>query len=129
MASRITQIIPAEGWYAVFARPGSATREHTGSGAPRPPSAGGLHRSVVPTPEFVPLVGWALVLDDAGSQVSSRIVGVVVDEDQQAKPILSPDDPSFLGYAGPGDPGIERAPLAPDWRSLARQAIAELKRA
>ena len=104
-------------------------REHTTNSAPRPVPSGGLHRTVGPTPEFVPLVAWALVLEDAGSQVSSRIVGVVLDEDQQAKPILSPDDPSFLGYAGPGDAGIERAAHTPDWRALARQAIAELKRA
>jgi hypothetical protein len=33
----------------------------------------------------------------------------------------------LLGYAGPGDPGIDRIGLTPDWRALARQAIAKLK--
>ena len=127
MASRIQQIIPADGWYAVFARPSGATREHTSHSAPRPSVAGGMYRTGAPIPEFLPLVAWALVSDDADNQAASRIVGVVVDEDQQAKAVLLPDDPSFLGYAGPGDPGVDRVGLTPDWRALARQAIAELK--
>lgn len=118
MASRVDQIIPADGWYAVFAR---------ASGVPRPSGRGELHRTVGPIPEFLPLVAWALVVDDSGSTSAPRIVGVVVDEDQQPKAVLSPDDPSFLGCAGPGDPSIDRTGLTPDWRALARQAIAELK--
>lgn len=125
MASRIDQIIPADGWYAVFARASGATREHTSHGPPRP--SVGMHRTVGPIPEFLPLVAWALVVDDAGSKSAPRIVGVVVDEDQQPQAVFSTDDPSFLGYAGPGDPSIDRTGLTPDWRALARQAIAELK--
>ena len=127
MASRIDQIIPADGWYAVFARASGATREHSGHGMARPSVGSGVHRAIGPIPEFLPLVAWALVVDDAGGKPASRIVGVVVDEDQQPKAVFSPDDPSFLGYAGPGDPSIDRTGLTPDWRALARQAIAELK--
>jgi hypothetical protein len=127
MASRIQQIIPASGWFAVFARPSGTTREHPSHSAPRSSVAGGMYRTGAPIPEFLPLVAWALVLDDADNQAASRIVGVVIDEDQQAKAVLSPDDPSFLGYAGPGDPGIDRVGRTPDWRARAKQAIAELK--
>jgi hypothetical protein len=125
MAWRIQQITPANGWYAVFVRTGGAIREHTG---PSRPTSVGTYRSVGPLPEFLPLVAWALVVEDTGStSSSSRVVGVVVDEDKQARAVLSLDDPSFLGYAGPGDPGVDRTGLTPDWRALARHAVAELK--
>jgi hypothetical protein len=41
------------------------------------------------------------------NQAAARIVRVVVDE-EQAKAVLLPDDPCSLGYAGPGDPGVDR---------------------
>jgi len=70
-------------------------------------------------------VAWALVYDDA-EPGPDQIVGVVVNEDLAPELVLT-DDPSFLGYAGPGDAGVDRAALTPDWRALAKQAIAELK--
>jgi hypothetical protein len=124
MARRISHIIAAEGWYAVFARTNGAVREHAVTGSPRP---GALSRAAggAVVPEFLPLVAWAVVTDDAGSK-SDRLVGIIVQANQQTEVVLS-DDPSFLGYAGPGDPGIDRSGLTPDWRALARQAIAGLK--
>jgi hypothetical protein len=86
---------------------------------------GGTHRTSGPVPEFVPLVAWALIVDDTGTE-PDKIVGVLVHDDLAPELILT-DDPSFLGYAGPGDSGIDRAGLTPDWRALAKQAIAELK--
>ncbi|HEY3060360.1 MAG TPA: hypothetical protein VGL99_15480 [Chloroflexota bacterium] len=98
MAWRIQQITPANGWYAVFVRTGGAIREHTG---PSRPTSVGTYRSVGPLPEFLPLVAWALVVEDTGStSSSSRVVGVVVDEDKQARAVLSLDDPSFLAMRG-----------------------------
>ena len=83
-----------------------------------------MHRAG-PVPEFLPLVAWGVVVDDAGNE-AAQVVGIVVHEDQQPEEVFS-DDPSFLGYAGPGDAGIDRSGLTPDWRALARQAIADLK--
>jgi hypothetical protein len=60
-------------------------------------------------------------------QRSTSIVGVIAVENHHVDLVLD-DDPGFLGYAGPGDPGIDRAELAPDWRALAREAIASLRR-
>lgn len=74
-------------------------------------------------PEFLPLVAWAAVVDEVGKE---HVVGIVVHEDQQPEAVLA-DDPGFLGYAGPGDQGVDRTGLTPDWRALARQAIADLK--
>jgi hypothetical protein len=70
-------------------------------------------------------VAWALVVDDAGVE-PDRVVGVLI-HDNFAPELVIPDDPSFLGYAGPGDPAVDRAGLTPDWRGLARKAISELK--
>jgi hypothetical protein len=124
MARRIGHIISAEGWYAVFARTDGVIREHAVTGSPRP---GALSRAPggAVVPEFLPLVAWALVIDDAGGE-SDRVVGIIVQANQQTEVVLS-DDPSFLGYAGPGDPGIDRSGRTPDWRALARQAMADLK--
>ena len=124
MATRIRQLISAEQWYAVFARISSA-RDAANSSGRRPTFAASVHRGAGPAPEFLPLVAWALVVDDAGSE-PDRIVGVVVNEDL-APELVPTDDPSFLGYAGPGDSGVDRARLTPDWRALAKQAIAQLK--
>jgi hypothetical protein len=88
---------------------------------------GALARGGGPVPEFLPLVAWALVVDDDVNGQPDRVIGIVVLEGRHPEPILD-DDPSFLGYAGPGDPGIDRAGFAPDWRGQAKQAIGELKR-
>src|SRR5688572_29669997 len=96
--ARIKEIVSAEGWYAVFARASGTTREHASAGGPRP---GAMSRAGGPVPEFLPLVAWALVVDDTDSE-PERVVGIIVHEDQQPEAVLS-DDPSFLGYAGPGD--------------------------
>jgi hypothetical protein len=125
MTQRIRQIIAAEGWYAVFARSNGPTRDYGSSGGPRSGAMSGLQRSSGPVPEFLPLVAWALVGDDAGAQ-PERIVGVLVHDDLQPE-IVDPDDPGFLGYAGPGDPAVDRTGLTPDWRALAKRAISELK--
>jgi len=122
MAIQIRQLISADGWFAVFARPSGASREHFAAGGQRPVSSA---RAGGPVPEFVPLVAWALVVDDAGGE-ADRVVGMIVPENRHAEAILT-DDPSFLGYAGPGDAGIERGGFTPDWRSQARQRIDELK--
>jgi hypothetical protein len=122
MATQIKQLISADRWFAVFARPSGAAREHHGAGGQRPvPGA----RAGGPVPEFVPLLAWALVVDDAGAE-ADRVVGMIVTENRHAEAIL-PDDPSFLGYAGPGDAGIEPGGFAPDWRAQARQRIDQLK--
>jgi len=123
VAARIRQIIAADNWYAVFARTSGPGRDFSSSGSARPSAGAGAHRASGPVPEFVPLVAWALVVDETGIE---RIVGVLVHDDLAPELVLS-DDPSFLGYAGPGDPGVDRAGLTPDWRALARQAIAELR--
>src|SRR4051812_36076781 len=99
MTARITQLIPATGWYAVFARsrgPSSPVGGGPNSGASR--SGGG------PAPEFLPLIAWALVSSD--DREEPPVVGIVTVEGRQVELIAS-DDPGFLGYAGPGDPGIE----------------------
>ena len=121
MATHIEQLLAADGWYAVFARVGS----NRSPGLTRP-SAVSI-RPGEPVPEFLPLVGWALIVDDTGRE-PERIVGIVVHEDQLPEQI-DPDDPGFLGYAGPGDAGTRLDRVAPDWRALARQAISELKKA
>jgi hypothetical protein len=123
VAARIRQIIAADNWYAVFARTGGPGRDFSSSVGARPSAAVGAHRASGPVPEFVPLVAWALVVDESGIE---RIVGVLVHDDLAPELVLT-DDPSFLGYAGPGDPGVDRAGLTPDWRALAKQAIAELR--
>src|SRR4051812_16175680 len=106
MASRIQQIIPADGWYAVFARPSGATREHTSHSAPRLSVAGGMYRTGAPIPEFLPLVAWALLSDDADNQAASRIVGVVVDEDHRPKRCYCRTTPAFWGTQGQAIPGL-----------------------
>src|SRR4051812_39901453 len=108
MAHRITQLIPAEGWYAVFARTSTAAREHTAAGTGRPNVAWGN----APVPEFLPLVAWALLEADSGNE-DERVVGVIMHGNQQTETVAT-DDPSFLGYAGPGDPGVEHTGPAPD---------------
>jgi hypothetical protein len=125
LAARIRQIIAADSWYAVFARTSGPGRDFSSSGGGRPSPGGAPHRAGGPVPEFVPLVAWALVVDETGIE---RIVGVLVHDDLAPELVLT-DDPSFLGYAGPGDPGVDRAGLTPDWRALAKQAIADLKTA
>jgi hypothetical protein len=122
MPTRISQIIAADGWFAVFAHPSGGSREHYSAGGQRTPAraiAGG------PAPEFVPLVAWALVAG-ASTGEPDRVVGMVMAENRQPE-VIAADDPSFLGYAGPGDPGIERGGFTPDWRAQARQRIGELK--
>src|SRR5438128_1270004 len=117
MAPHIEQLIPADGWYAVFA---SATRarEHAGPSVSRQTV---MARAGGPAPEFLPLIAWALLVDDSASE-RRRVVGIIVHENQQPEMVF-PDDPSFLGYAGPNDPTVERVGVAPDWRALARHAI------
>jgi hypothetical protein len=124
MAPHIEQLIPADGWYAVFASPTTRAREHAGPSVTRPTA---MARAGGPAPEFLPLVAWALVVDDSTSE-SHRVVGIIVHENQQPEMVFS-DDPSFLGYAGPNDPTVDRVGVAPDWRALAKQAITELKQA
>ena len=123
MASRIGHIIPAVGWYAVYARTGSIGRGRAAApGSTRPsslPPTGGA------VPEFVPVLAWALIVDDADG-TRNRVVGVVMGADQVPQ-VMAADDPSFLGYAGPGDPGVDRVRDTPDWRSLARETVAQLK--
>jgi hypothetical protein len=125
MTQHIRQLIAAEGWYAVFARTNGPTRDFGSSGGPRSGGMSGLQRSSGPAPEFLPLVAWALVGDDAGAD-PDRIVGVLVHDDPRPE-LVDPDDPGFLGYAGPGDPGVDRTGLTPDWRALAKRAISELR--
>jgi hypothetical protein len=122
MATRVSQLISADGWFAVFAHPSAGSREHYSAGSQR---MGPVARAGGPVPEFVPLVAWALVVGDTGGE-SDRVVGMIVAENRHAE-LIATDDPSFLGYAGPGDPGIERGGFTPDWRAQARQRIGELK--
>ena len=84
-----------------------------------------IARAGGPVPEFVPLVAWALVGDDTPDE-PDRIVGMVVVAGNRHPEAILADDPSFLGYAGPGDLGIDRVGFAPDWRTQAKQAIGEL---
>ncbi len=120
MATHIRQLISADGWYAVYARVGSAAR-------PGPARPSGVGHAGGPVPEFLPLVAWALVGDDVPRQ-AERVVGIVVHENHHPEQV-DPDDPGFLGYAGPGDPSTPRDRLAPDWRALARRAITDLRQA
>ena len=116
MPSHIGHLIPADGWYAVFARP---------AGTARSSGAAGPHRSSGPVPDFLPLVAWAVIADKAGSG-PDHVIGIVVHGDQQPE-VVDTGDPSFLGYAGPGDPAIDRNRPTPDWRALAKQALTALK--
>ena len=121
MASRIGQIIPADGWYAVYARTGAAARGRAAPGSTRPSSLPGAGA----VPEFVPVLAWALIFDDSDGK-HNRVVGVVMGAGQVPE-VMRSDDPSFLGYAAPGDPGVDRTTVTPDWRGMAREAIAQLK--
>jgi hypothetical protein len=121
MTSRIGQIIPADGWYAVYARTGATLRGRVAPGGGRPSSVPGT--GVVP--EFVPVLAWALMFDDTESK-DNRVVGVIMGADQVPE-VMRADDPSFLGYAGPGDPGVDRVSITPDWRGLAKEAMAQFR--
>src|SRR4051812_20955676 len=102
MAPHIEQLIPADGWYAVFASATQRAREHAAPGASRQTV---MARAGGPAPEFLPLVAWALLVDESTSE-PHRVVGIIVHENQQPEMVF-PDDPSFLGYAGPNDPTVE----------------------
>jgi hypothetical protein len=121
MASRIGQIIPADGWYAVYARTGAAHRGRVAPSGTRPSSLPGTGA----IPEFVPVLAWALIFDDSEGK-NNRVVGVIMGADQVPE-VMRADDPSFLGYAGPGDPGVDRVSITPDWRGLAKEAMTQLR--
>ena len=98
MASRISQLISAEGWFAVFAHPSGGSREHSSAGGQR---TSAMARAGGPVPEFVPLVAWALVVDDTGAE-PDRVIGMVVLAGNRHPEAILADDPSFLGYRRTG---------------------------
>jgi hypothetical protein len=82
----ITQIIPAQGWAAVFA--GEPER---------------YNMDLIPIPKFIikPLICWALKsqFDEAGRKQSNVVVGIIDNKKGTSECSLCPN---FLSYRGPG---------------------------